>query len=105
MDTIDGMVQEKPLPITPGSVVPQLWQIVTEIIGEDAAEFLEFTEQSSFIRDLGMDSIQIIHLAEHVNGLYGGQVDLIGWLSSKPLNKLLTLTVGDVAAFIEKGAQ
>jgi acyl carrier protein len=84
-------------------VTSQLKLIVTEIIGEDAAEFLEFNEESTFILDLEMDSIQLIHLIERVSDLYGDQADFIGWLSAKPVEEVRALTVGDVARFVEEG--
>lgn len=85
-----------------GSISTQIEELVAKIIGEDAAMLLEITEQSSFVGDLEMDSIQIVHLAEHINERYGDQVDFISWLSAKSIKELLGLTVGDVAAFIEK---
>jgi acyl carrier protein len=102
MDTVDNTSQDELEPIEPGSVTPRLKDIVTEIIGEDVIEFLDFTEKSTFIADLEMDSIQIIHLAERVNDLYGNRVDFVGWLSSKPVEEILALSVSDVARFVEE---
>jgi hypothetical protein len=51
-----------------------------------------------------MDSIKLIHLAERVNDIYGEQADFIGWLSAKPLEEILALTVGDVVLFVEDSA-
>jgi acyl carrier protein len=110
MDTLSSALRERSQRIErieriePGLVVLQLKQIVTEIIGEDVAEFLDFTEDSAFILDLEMDSIKLIHLAERVNDIYGDRVDFIGWLSAKPIEEILALTVGDVAGFVEKNA-
>lgn len=84
-------------------VVAGLEQIVTEIIGEDAAEFLDFTEESRFILDLEMDSIQLIHLIECVSNVYGDQANFVEWLSAKSIEEILALTVGDVARFVENG--
>jgi acyl carrier protein len=103
MDTVDDTRQTGTQPVEPGSVIPQIRQIVTEIIGEDAAELLDFTEESAFILDLEMDSIQLIHLVGRVNDCYGGQVDFVGWLSAKPVEDLPALTVGDVVRFVEEG--
>jgi acyl carrier protein len=108
MDTLNSALREKPQQIeqteqiAPGLVALQLQQIVTEIVGEDIAELLDFTENSSFILDLEMDSIKIVHLAERVNDLYGDRVDFVGWLSAKSVEEILALTIGDVAGFVEK---
>ena len=102
MDALDRNSQSKTEPQWQFSVRERLEQCVTRVIGEDAMSFLEISDGSSFIHDLEMDSIQLIHLAEQVNSLYGDRVDFIGWLSTKPVKGLLALTVGDVARFIEE---
>jgi acyl carrier protein len=111
MDTLNSALLERPQRvkrmkrvqrIEPGLVILQLEQIVTEIIGQDAAAFLDFTEDSAFILDLEMDSIKLIHFAECVNDLYGGRVNFIGWLSTKPVEEILALTVSDVVDFVEQ---
>ncbi|MDR2587094.1 MAG: acyl carrier protein [Coriobacteriales bacterium] len=105
MDNISSTSAGAPQRIEPGSIAAQIVDIVIEIIGEDAASFLVFTKESSFINDLEMDSIQVIRLSKRVNELYGDQVDLIGWLSKRPVNELLTLTIGDVSSFVEEGSR
>jgi acyl carrier protein len=84
-----------------GPVFPHLKAIIIGIIGADVAEFVEITEESAFVGDLEMDSIQIVQFAEIVNEHYGSKVDFVGWLSKKPIRRLVNLTTGDVAAFIE----
>jgi acyl carrier protein len=83
------------------SVFSQLERMITDIIGEEAAEFIEISEQSTFVTDLEMDSIQIVQLAEQINELYGRRVDFLSLLSDKSLDELLKLTVGDIVEFIE----
>jgi acyl carrier protein len=102
-NTTDGVSRGEPTLDGRNSVVAQIEQIVTEIIGEDAAEFLNFTDKSRFILDLEMDSIQLIHLIECVNNVYGAQVNFVEWLSVKSVEEILALTVGDVADFVEEG--
>ncbi|MDR3087835.1 MAG: hypothetical protein LBU45_07810 [Azoarcus sp.] len=81
----------------------RLKEILTEIIGPDAAEIVGIREDSSFARDLEMDSIQIIAFAEQANALYGERFNFFEWVSKQPLKKLFGLTVGDIAALIAKG--
>jgi acyl carrier protein len=83
------------------SIFSQLERMITDIIGEEAAEFIEISEQSTFVTDLEMDSIQIVQLAEQINELYGKRVDFLSLLSDKSLDELLKLTVGDIVEFIE----
>jgi acyl carrier protein len=88
-------------PAEQASVFSELRCMVINIIGAEAAEFVDISEQSAFVTDLEMDSIQIMQLAEQVNELYGRQVDFLNLLSDKSLSELLELTVGDIVRFIE----
>ncbi|MDR2106370.1 MAG: phosphopantetheine-binding protein [Coriobacteriales bacterium] len=101
MDTIDSTAQDALAADEQDSVIARIKQLVIEIIGEDIAEFLSLNENSSFVLDLEMDSIQVVRFAELVNEHYGDDVDFIGWLSTKPMKEVLGLTVRDVASFIE----
>jgi len=83
------------------AVFPQLKEILTELMGADVAEIVGIREDSRFVADLEMDSIQIVAFAERINAMYGN-VNFIGWLSRMPIRKLARLTVGAVAAHIEK---
>jgi acyl carrier protein len=83
------------------SVFEQLCDVIANIIGADAAEIIDIQPSSKFVRDLGMDSIQIVMLVEQGNALYGGQVDFATWLKDMSFRALLKLTVGDVVDFIE----
>jgi acyl carrier protein len=83
------------------SVFSQLERMITSIIGEEAAEFIDISEQSTFVTDLEMDSIQIVQLAEQINESYGKRVNFLSLLSDKSLDELLKLTVGDIVEFIE----
>jgi acyl carrier protein len=102
MDDIRTVSRSKSPPTDRASISALIEQFVREIIGEDTADLLDVNEQSSFVGDLEMDSIQIVHLAERINECYGKQVDFIGWLSAKSIRDLLDLTVDDVATFIEE---
>ena len=89
---------------TPEQVFEFLKEAIAEVIGEEAASVIDITPRSQFIKDLEMDSIQIVAFGEKVNERYGASVDFVGWLSNKPIRKLLKLTVGEVAGFIARGA-
>lgn len=73
---------------------------ISEIIGEDVAEELDISVNSSFTKDLEMDSIQIVSFAEKVNRRYGERVDFTGWLSDKSIMQLLNMTIGKIVDFI-----
>jgi acyl carrier protein len=101
MDTINDATLNEGETADQELVLPDITTIIEEVIGADAAELIEITEESIFIDDLEMDSIQIVQFAEIVNERYGERVDFVNWLSNTPVTKLLKLTVGDVADFIQ----
>jgi acyl carrier protein len=70
-------------------------------MGAEVAEIVGIHEDSRFVGDLEMDSIQIVAFAERVNALYGN-VNFVGWLSKMPIIKMARLTGGAVAEYIEK---
>jgi acyl carrier protein len=81
-------------------VFRQLKQFIAEIIGEDVVEELNVTRKSTFVKDLEMDSIEIVAFAEKVKAYYGHQVNFIGWLSKMKIKEIINLSIGDVADFI-----
>jgi acyl carrier protein len=107
MDDLSKASTEEPTPKPTGeqaeqtSVFSEVERMIIDIIGAEAAEFTDISEQSTFVADLEMDSIQIVQLAEGINELYGKQVNFLGLLSDKSLKELLKLTVGDIVEFIE----
>jgi acyl carrier protein len=105
MDNLNSDPQSAAKSAGTDPIFPDLKAIIVEIIGADAAEFIEITEESAFVGDLEMDSIQIVQFAEIVNEHYGDEVDFVGWLSKKPIRQLIDLTIGDVAAFIESSRE
>jgi acyl carrier protein len=78
------------------AVFDKLRDHISEIIGSDVAEIIGIEPDSQFVKDLEMDSIQIVAFAERVIDDYGDRFDFMGWLTSRPLRQLLKLRVCDV---------
>lgn len=78
-----------------------LKQFITEVIGEEFVEDLEIGYDSSFTKDLEMDSIEIVAFSEKVKLHFGAQVDFTGWLSGMDLDQLIALKISDIIAYIE----
>ena len=78
-----------------------LTRLIQETIGEDWALDEPITRQTSFADELELESIEFVVLAEKLQAHYGARVDFVGWLSDKPLEGILALTVGDVAGYID----
>lgn len=79
-----------------------LKQFITEVIGEEFVEDMDITKESSFTRDLEMDSIEIVSFSEKVKSHFGEHVDFTGWLSGMDLDQLINLSLGDIIKYIEQ---
>ena len=76
--------------------------LVREVIGEEWADDIDFTDATSFSDDLELESIEFVALAESVQERYGERVDFVAWLSEMELDAIIALTVGDLVEFISK---
>jgi acyl carrier protein len=59
------------------------------------------TASTSFNGDLELESLEFVALAEKLQGHYGDRVDFVSWLSSKDLDEIIALRVGDVVEHID----
>lgn len=84
-------------------VFDQLKKFISDIIGADVVAQIGITRDSTFTKDLEMDSIEIVSFAEKVKGKYGREADFIAWLSGMEFQDLLNLTVGQVTDYIADG--
>ena len=75
-------------------------QFITEVIGEEFVEEMDITPESSFAKDLEMDSIEIVSFSEKIKAHFGDQIDFTGWLSSMDLDELINLNLGMIINYI-----
>jgi len=83
-----------------GKTLETIAQFLREIIGEDWALDIDIADKTSFSRDLELESIEFVALAEKMQNHYGSRVDFVNWLSSKNINEVISLTVGELVEFI-----
>ncbi len=81
-------------------IFDRLKAFITEVIGEEFVEDLDITPQSSFTKDLEMDSIEIVAFSEKVKTHFGPHIDFTGWLSNMDLDELIALNVNDIMTYI-----
>ena len=81
-------------------VLTTVSRLVIEVIGEEWAESVEMTESTTFNDDLELESIEFVALAERLQDEYGSKVDFVAWISSKELDDIIHLSLGDVVSFI-----
>jgi acyl carrier protein len=74
---------------------------ITEVIGEEFVEEMDISRESSFTRDLEMDSIEIVSFSEKVKAHFGENIDFTGWLSGMDLDQLINLKLDDIIKHIE----
>lgn len=73
---------------------------ITEVIGAEFVEEMNITPESSFTRDLEMDSIEIVSFSEKIKAHFGDQIDFTGWLSSMDLDQLINLDLSMIINYI-----
>ena len=75
-------------------------RMIREVIGEDWANDVAIDMETSFSKDLELESIEFVALAEKLRGLFGEDVDFVRWLSSMELQQILALKVGELVQLI-----
>lgn len=73
---------------------------ITEVIGAEFVEEMDITPESSFTKDLEMDSIEIVSFSEKIKAHFGDQIDFTGWLSSMNLDQLINLDLSMIINYI-----
>jgi len=81
-------------------VLTTLAAMLREVIGESWADDLDIGRETSFNRDLELESIEFVALAERLQTAFGARVDFAGWLADRELDQIISLTVGEVVDFI-----
>lgn len=77
-------------------------QFITEVIGEEFVEEMDIMPESSFTKDLEMDSIEIVSFSEKIKIHFGEKIDFTGWLSGMDIDQLISLNLGMIVNFIEE---
>ena len=75
---------------------------ITDVVGDELELDGPITVETSFNKDLELESIEFVALAEMLQDHYGEDLDFVDWLSNKELDEIITLTVGDLVGFVVK---
>lgn len=81
-------------------VLATVARLIVEVVGDEVTLTGPITLATSFNADLELESIEFVALAEKLQEHYGGGVDFVGWLSTKELDQIIALTVGELVEFI-----
>ncbi|HEU4552427.1 MAG TPA: phosphopantetheine-binding protein [Chitinophaga sp.] len=90
----------QPTQLSEAEILQVLKKFITEVIGEEFVEDLDITAESSFTKDLEMDSIEIVSFSEKVKTYFGKDIDFTGWLSNMDLDEIIRLNLGDITKYI-----
>nr|HEX4315316.1 phosphopantetheine-binding protein [Kofleriaceae bacterium] len=83
------------------AILATVGRLVVEIAGDEILLASgPITLATSFNGDLELESIEFVALAEKLQEHYGTAVDFVGWISSKELDAIIALTVGELVEFI-----
>ncbi len=75
---------------------------ITEVVGDELELDGPITVETSFNKDLELESIEFVALAEMLQDHYGEELSFVDWLSNKELDEIISLTVGDLVEFVVK---
>ena len=81
-------------------VLGDVTRMLRDVIGEDWAQDFEIGMGTSFSKDLELESIEFVALAEQIAAEYGKRVNLAGWLATMDLEQILALRVGQLVEYI-----
>jgi acyl carrier protein len=82
------------------AVVATITAMLVEVIGDEFLVGVEITPATTFSRDLELESIEFVALAERLQQHYAGQVDFTAFLAGLGIDEILSLTVGELARHI-----
>ena len=85
---------------TQGQVLADVARMIREVIAEEWAQEASIEMDTSFARDLEIESIELVALAERINAVYGREINLAEWLAAKDLGELVSLRVGQLVEHI-----
>jgi len=85
---------------TRDNIFNNLDKLIKQVIGEEWSDTIDVNMESIFSKDLEMESIEIVELAEKIKGSYGDRIDFVKWLSSMELDQIINLKVGEVVEYI-----
>jgi acyl carrier protein len=73
-------------------------RVIVEIAGDELLLAGPITMATSFNRDLELESIEFVAMAEKLQEHY--ELDFVDWISKKELDQIIALTVGELVEFI-----
>lgn len=89
-------------PISRESILDEVASIIRGVVQEEWIQTAPITMDSTFAEDLELESIEIVALAEGIQGRFGADIDFPGWLAEMDLDAIFALTVGQLVERIDE---
>ncbi|XVV01612.1 acyl carrier protein [Actinosynnema sp. CA-248983] len=86
--------------MTTTTVLDELRSMLVRVLDQYGLDDLEITRDTSFHDDLGLESIDLVTLGSLLVEHYGEHVNLAAYLAELDLDRVIALTVGDLADFV-----
>ncbi|MGW1378752.1 phosphopantetheine-binding protein [Streptomyces sp. NPDC002446] len=83
-------------------ILDEITDMLVRVVGDEILVVGEITAATTFNDDLALESIEFVALAELLQERYGTAVDLLGLLADKDIDQILAMTVGELAAHIDR---
>lgn len=80
-------------------------RILTRVVGEESLTGVEIGPETTFTGPLALESIEFAEFAARLRARHGDRADLPGFIADLDLDRLLALTVGDVADHLAGAAR
>ncbi|MCP3798349.1 acyl carrier protein [Allokutzneria sp. A3M-2-11 16] len=82
------------------AVLTTVRHMLVEVIGEDYALAVDIDMDTSFNRDLELESIEFVTLSAKLREHYGNTVNFAAFLGDKEVAEVAELTVGELVTYI-----
>ena len=82
------------------AVVAEVVGLVRTAINEDWILDMDMDADTSLNRDLEIESMDFVAIANVLQKNYGDVLDIAGWLAGKDIKELVNLTIGDLAGHV-----
>ena len=70
------------------------------VIGDPELRLTDITMDTKFGRDLELESIEFVALADRLRTEFGERVNFVAFLAEKNVEDMVSLTVGDVVRYV-----
>lgn len=87
--------------ISEETVLACVKQRLGEVIGDPELLSTEIRMDTKFGSDLELESIEFVALASHLSAEFGDRVNFVDFLSTKGVDEIVSLTVGDIVRYVE----